>query len=143
MRIPRPAETILFLHALRLAHRAQAVGRRPLPELAAALAGTPFLPRGVDAGAALAATLRAVSRGERWFGWLGTCLVRALVLSALLSDRDGVELVLGFRPPEPSAKLDGHAWVRLGEREFSFLGSAATADAGYLRLHALPVRRPG
>ena len=139
--MPAPREVLLFLHALRLARRAQAVGRTPLPALVAQLPRLRCLPREVDPDDALRATLRATTRGQRSFGWLGTCLVKSLVLSALLSDRDGVELVVGFRPLESDSKLDGHAWVRLGGREFSFLGSLESADAGYVRLHALPVRR--
>ncbi len=140
--VPSPRDLLLFLHAFRLAGHAQAVRRRPLPVLAASLPRLRGLPRGLDPDAALAATLRAVSRGERWFGWLGTCLEKALVLSTLLSDRDAVEVVLGFRPPEGSAALDGHAWIRVGSREISLLGPREAADEGYVRLHALPVRRP-
>lgn len=140
--VPSPRDFRLFLHAFRLAHHAQDVRRRPLPALAAALPRLRGLPRGLDPDEALRATLRAVARGERWFGWLGTCLVKALVLSTLLSDRDAVELVLGFRPPDGSAALDGHAWVRVGSREISLLGARESAEEGYVRLHALPVRRP-
>jgi hypothetical protein len=138
---PSPRELVLFLHSLRLARRAQAVRRTPLPQLVAALAHTRFLPEGVDPDAAFRATARAVPRGGSWFGWLGTCLVKALVLSALVADRDGVELVLGVRKGTGAAAIDGHAWVRVGDREFSLLGPAETAGEVYATMTALPVRR--
>ena len=137
---PSPRELLLFFHALRLARRAQAVGRTPLPELVVALPRTRFLPEGVDPDAAFRATTRAVSRGMRWFGWLGTCLVKALVLSALVADRDGVELVLGARKGTGASPIDAHAWVRVGGREYSLLGSAEAAEEGYLSVTAIPVR---
>jgi hypothetical protein len=139
--LPSPRELVLFLHALRLARRAQAVGCTPLPELVAALPRTRFLPTRIDPDAAFRATTRAVSRGTRWFGWLGTCLVKALVLSALLADHDGVELVLGVRKGTGDSPIDGHAWVRVGDREFSLLGPPEAAGEVYSTMTALPVRR--
>jgi hypothetical protein len=138
--VPSPRDALLFLHALRLARLAQAVGRTPLPELVAALPRTRFLPTGVDPDAALQATTRAVSRGSRWFGWLGTCLVKALVLSALVADHEGVELVLGVRKGTGESPIDGHAWVRVGGREFSLLGPHEAEGEGYVTMTALPVR---
>ncbi len=138
--VTSPREIVLFLHALRLARQAQAVGRIPLPELVAALPRLRGLPRGIGPDAALRATLRAVDRGGRWFGWLGTCLVKALVLSALLADREGVELVLGVRPGKGQNPIDGHAWVRVGEREISLLGRLEAEGEGYVTMTALRVR---
>jgi hypothetical protein len=138
--VTSPREVVLFLHALRLARQAQAVGRVPLPELVTALARTRFLPAAVDPDAAFRATTRAVSRGTRWFGWLGTCLVKALVLSALLADHDGVELVLGVRKGKGASPIDGHAWVRVDGREFSLLGPHEAEGEGYVTMTALPVR---
>ena len=138
--VTSPREVVLFLHALRLARHAQAVGRIPLPELVAALPRLGGLPRGIDPDAAFRATTRAVSRGTRWFGWLGTCLVKALVLSALVADHDGVELVLGVRKGAGASPIDGHAWVRVGGREFSLLGPADAAGEGYVTMTALAVR---
>ena len=136
---PSPRELVLFLQALRLARRAQAVGRTPLPELAVALSRSRFLPSAADPEASLRATLRAVSRGDRWFGWLGTCLVKALVLSTLLGRRGGVELVLGVRKGRGDSPIDAHAWVRVGGRELSLLGPAEAAAEGYETLTVLPV----
>jgi hypothetical protein len=139
---PSPRELVLFLHAFRLARRAQAIDRTPLPRLVAVLPRLRGLPHGVAPDAALGATLRAVSRGERWFGWRGTCLVKALVLSSLLADREGVELVIGIRKGEGESPIDGHAWVRVGDTEFSLLGPAEAAGEGYVTMTALPVSAP-
>jgi hypothetical protein len=136
---PSPRELILFSHAFRLARRAQAIDRTPLPRLVSALPRLRGLPRDVDPDDALSATLRAVTRGERWFGWRGTCLVKALVLSALLADHDGVQLVIGIRKGEGEAPIDGHAWIRVGDRELSLLGPAEAAGEGYVTMTALPV----
>jgi hypothetical protein len=141
--VPSLREVVLFAQALRLARRAQAVGTTPLPELVASLPPLRGLPAGIGVDEALRATLRAVSRGERWFGWLGTCLAKALVLSALLADRDDVVLVLGVRKGTGTAPIDGHAWVRVGEREISLLGPNEAAEAGYETLTTLPVRAGG
>lgn len=141
--MPGLRDLVLFAHALRLARRAQALGTTPLPELVASLPPLRGLPAGIGADEALRATLRAVSRGERWFGWLGTCLVKALVLSALLADRNRVEILLGVRKGTGTASIDGHAWVRVGEREISLLGPSEAADAGYETLTTLPVRVGG
>lgn len=141
--MPSLRELRLFLQAFRLARRAQDVRRVPLPRLVPRLAALRGRPRGVDPDEALRATLRAVSRGERWFGWLGTCLAKALVLSALLADRDDVVLVLGVRRGTGTTPIDGHAWVRVGEREISLLGPGEAADAGYETLTTLPVRGRG
>lgn len=138
--VSSPREVVLFLHALRLARKAQAVGRVPLPELVAALPRLRGLPRGLAPDDALRATLRAADRGGRWFGWLGTCLVKALVLSALLADHDDVELVLGVRPGTGRSPIDGHAWVRIGERQISLLGPRVAEDEGYVTMTALRVR---
>lgn len=140
--VPSPRELNLFFHAFRLARCAQAIDRTPLPRLVVALPRLRGLPRDVDPDDALGATLRAVSRGERWFGWRGTCLVKALVLSSLLADREGVELVIGIRKGEGEAPIDGHAWVRVGGREFSLLGPAEAAGEGYVTMTALPVSAP-
>lgn len=140
--VPSPRELNLFFHAFRLARRAQAIDRIPLPRLVVALPRLHGLPCDVDPDDALSATLRAVSRGERWFGWRGTCLVKALVLSSLLADKEGVELVIGVRKGEGETPIDGHAWVRVGGREFSLLGPAEAAGEGYVTMTALPVSAP-
>lgn len=138
--MPPTREIVLFLHALRLARRAQAIGRTSLPDLVVRLPRLHGLPRRVDPDDALRATLRAVSRGERWFGWLGTCLVKALVLSALVADRQGVALVLGVRKGTGGSPVDGHAWVRVGDREISLLGPKEAEGEGYVTMTAFPVR---
>ena len=45
-------------------------------------------------------------------GFTNTCLTRALVAGALLSDSSCVVLHVGFRSPgESGGEVDGHAWV--------------------------------
>lgn len=138
--MPSSREIVLFLHALRLARAAQAIDRATLPDLVSRLPRLRGLPRGVDPDDALRATLRAVSRGERRFGWVGTCLVKALVLSSLLSDRADVALVLGVRKGEGPSPVDGHAWVTVGGRQISLLGAVEAEEEGYVTMTALPVR---
>jgi len=51
-----------------------------------------------------------------------------------------VELVIGVRKGTGASPIDGHAWVRVGGREFSLLGPAEAAGEGYATMTALPVR---
>lgn len=139
---PSLREVALFLHALRLARRAQDVERLPVPAVVEALSRLRGVPRRVDPQAALRATLRATSRGERWFGWRGTCLVRALVLSALVAGRGKVELLIGVRRGEGEAAVDGHAWVRVDGAEVSLAGPAEAGDEGFAPVAAIPVTHP-
>ncbi len=98
------------------------------------LASKPLLPAGVAPDAAHRATLRASARAARWFGARDTCLIRALVVGALLSDRDGVRLHVGFATPaEGGGALEGHAWVTVdgaivGGPEAAMAGRDATTE---------------
>jgi len=141
--LPPPREVVLFLHALRLARRAQRIGRTPLPALVSALQQTRLLPAAVDPDAAFRATSRAVARGARWFGWLGVHTGFTGGAHWQPAVQNDVELVLGVRKGTGEAPIDGHAWVRVGGREFSLLGPAETEGEGYLAMTALPVRRSG
>jgi hypothetical protein len=108
-------DLILFVRALPLARRAQAVLRLPLPEVVAAMAaagGRENRVRKVRVAAG-----RACSRYGRWFGGLDSCLTRSLVAGALLSSTHDVVLHVGFRPGEAEPPADGHAWLTVnGER---------------------------
>ncbi|MFZ1639826.1 MAG: lasso peptide biosynthesis B2 protein [Candidatus Contendobacter sp.] len=132
-------DIFLFVNALRLAWIAQAIQSRPLSKVIARLEALRWLPRGADAEAARRATLRACGRLARWTGGLDTCLIRALVLGALLADREGVVLHLGFRPGSAGAgSADGHAWLTLnGEPVLD----PETGGAAYLESLRLPMRR--
>jgi hypothetical protein len=108
-----PSDLLLFAHALRLCRLSTGTGsRNSLPEQSALMASKPGLPAGVTPDAAHRATLRASPRAARWLGTRDTCLVRSLVVAALLSDRDGVLLHVGFSASEEDGRaLEGHAWV--------------------------------
>ncbi len=132
-RPPSPADLLLAAAALRLAGRAQAVARRPLPEVARGIARVRG-PRTRDTARAVLAARRAGARGARWFGWLDTCLTRSLVVAGLLRGRR-VVLRLGFRPPRGAGPVDGHAWLEVdGERV-----EVAPSAGGYESVASLPL----
>ena len=133
---------MVFVHALRLCRLARGTGSRtPLPETIVALASRPGLPAGADPHAAHRATVRASTRAARWFGARDTCLTRAVVVAALLADRDEVLLHVGLAPAgEGGGPLEGHAWVTVagevvGGSEASMPGGGPTTEL------TLPVRR--
>lgn len=130
----------LFVAAFRLAGQAQVVARAPLPEVVARLLALGGLPRGADPDAAWVAAARGSRYRARWRGGLDTCLVRTLVAGALLADREGVVLRVGFRSePTSPARPDGHAWLVVGD---STLGEAPGMDrACYCQALDLPMRR--
>ncbi|MFZ5786943.1 MAG: lasso peptide biosynthesis protein [Acidobacteriota bacterium] len=147
MRVPGPREVALFVHALRLSAAAQGVRTGPLPAAAARLAGMGRLPRGVAPEDAWRAAVRAGMRLARWRGALDSCLTRSLVVAALLCDRDGVAIHVGFRSGQKAildagtALHEGHAWVSVD-------GAAVTPETGgdahhgpYVEVLRIPVRR--
>lgn len=147
MRVPGLREVVLFVHALRLSAAAQGVKSGPLPAAAARLAGMGHLPRGVGPEDAWRAAVRGGTRLARWRGALDSCLTRALVVAALLADREEVAIHVGFRSGQKaildagSALHEGHAWV-------SVAGAAVTPEEGgdahhgpYMEVLRIPVRR--
>ncbi|WP_369075128.1 lasso peptide biosynthesis protein [Thiohalocapsa halophila] len=75
----------------------------------------PWLPCRLEPGVARCASLRASRHLARLRRKDDTCLVRALVLSALVSDRPDVLLHIGFRSGHDAGSLAvGHAWVTVG-----------------------------
>lgn len=113
---PTWAEALLFARALQLCRLAKGAGGTvPVPQLAATLVSTGWLPLGVSLEAADRAASRASRRAARWFGSRDTCLVRSLVTGALLSDHDDVVLHVGLAGPSgPERVLEGHAWITVG-----------------------------
>jgi hypothetical protein len=107
------ADIALFVTALKLARKAQRVSKDPLPQVVESLAGRRNGPKVFSEDELGLAAARATARWSRWFGGVDTCLVRSLVLAALLIGRGEVVLHIGFRPGESEANLDGHAWVTL------------------------------
>jgi hypothetical protein len=110
VRLSRPEQLRLAVRIwLRYAGVRRTVGRKPLPELVAALArpGRPSTLRYRPARVS-----RAVDRTLKVGRARPTCLVNSLVLFRLLREQgDAAELVIGL-PPE-SGDQRAHAWVEL------------------------------
>jgi hypothetical protein len=122
-----------------LARLAQQVLRLPVTEVAVMISrlgggGRHYPVRRLE----LAAT-RAISRWNRWFGGLDTCLTRSLVLGGLLVGRGDVNLNLGFRPGDDEPNVDGHAWVTIDGRPCGADGSLA--EGRYTRVLAVPLSK--
>lgn len=126
------AEVALFVKALPLAREAQRVCQDPIPQVVRSLAGRRRVPKRFSEDQLGLTAARATERWSRWFGGVDSCLVRSLVLAALLIGRGEVVVHIGFRPGESEADLDGHAWVTLDGRPVGADGSfdgGAVADA--------------
>jgi hypothetical protein len=105
------------------------------------MASRPGLPRGLGPDAAHRATVRACRRAARWLGLRDTCLVRSLVVGALLSDRDDVHVHVGFAPgPAGGRVLEGHAWVTVAGQVVGGPDAAMTGQGATTEL-SIPVRR--
>lgn len=91
--------------------------RADLPTVVERLRGGAPAPEGPPDRAAYEAGLRlarATSRTVTKFPWDSRCLMRSLVLTALLARREaGGTLVIGVCPGE---EFGAHAWVELGGR---------------------------
>lgn len=102
----------MFIQAARLTVHARQIRDRNLQQIVDSMLALPCLPTDVLPKEAKVAAVRAVVRMARWLDMLDTCLVRSLVVGTLLSDRDGMELHIGFRrQPAADNLLEGHAWV--------------------------------
>jgi hypothetical protein len=87
------------------------------------------------------AARRASSRAAQWFGSRNTCLIRALVVGALLSDHNGVLLHVGFATPaEGGGALEGHAWVTVDGAVVGGRGELMSGDGPMTEI-SIPVRR--
>lgn len=136
-----PGDLALFVRALGLARHAQRASSVPLPKLVAEMSRKRRGSRHHSVDRLTRATVRATSRWSRWFGGLDTCLIRSLVLGALLGDRTGVALNIGFKPGEEKLAVDGHAWVTI---EGSPVGPDGNrAEGRYSELLAVPFGDPG
>jgi hypothetical protein len=134
----------LFLRAVPLAARAGRIRRRPLSEVSSHLLRRRGLPRSTEPAAAAQAAARACARVARWLGGIDTCLTRSLVAGALLSDRDGVVLHVGFRRAAGiSAPVDGHAWLTVDGRTIPTAEAADAHVEPYVETLTLTMRRPG
>jgi len=126
----------LFVWALPLARRAQKVQTQPIPQVVADMAGGGKGGRRHDVERLALAAARATNRWSRWFGGLDTCLVRSLVVGAMLEGRGKIVLHIGFRPGETEASIDGHAWVTADHQAVGSDGSREGQP--YSRVLAVP-----
>lgn len=136
-----PIDLTLFARALWLAKYAQRMRTTPIPALVAELArrGRGVSHHPVDRLSK--AVERATGRWASWFGGSNTCLVRSLVLGALLADRGGVVLNVGFREGDGSEpRLAGHAWLTVGGEPSG--SDAERADARFTRVLEVPYGGP-
>jgi len=134
-----PVELALFVRALPLAWRAQRVRTLPVHAVVEDLCRWSAGLHEVSIERLARAADRAGARWNSWFGGMNTCLIRALVLGALLADRGEVVLNLGFRRgDDPEPRLAGHAWVTVGGRPVGSDGHLA--GSGYTRVLEIPYR---
>lgn len=126
----------LFFRALLLARRAQKVQSHPIPWVVADMAGRGGGGGRHDAERSTLAALRATNRWSRWFGGINTCLVRSLVIGAMLEGSGRIVLHIGFRPGETEMSIDGHAWVTVDDRALGIDGQCRAQP--YSRVLAIP-----
>ena len=132
-----PVELALFARALALARRAQNVRSIPITVVVEDLCTRGGGLRRFSTNRLVRAAGRASARWTSWFGGMNTCLVRSLVLGALLSDREGVALNVGFRPgDDPEPRLAGHAWVTV--QGIPIGGDGDLAGNSYTRVLEIP-----
>lgn len=133
-----PVDIALFVKAMLMARRAQQVRRVPIPAVAEDLVGWRAISRAHSVERLSTAADRGSSRWARWFGGLDSCLIRSLVLSALLAGRGEVVLNVGFRRDEGGASLlAGHAWVTLDGEPVGSDGHLA--ETSYTRVLEVPL----
>ncbi len=135
-------EIVLFLRALRLVRLAQQVSTRPVDQVARRMTELSWLPRNLSPRAAGV----AADRAGRWWSRLTTgrnsCLIRTLVTGAMLADRPGVVLHVGFRPSTGNGVLhDGHAWLTVDGRDMPEGSSATGPGEPYTESLAIPLAR--
>jgi hypothetical protein len=132
-----PVDLALFAKALPLARRAQCVRDVPIPAVVQDLSNRGGRLTGFSIDRLARAAERASARWTAWFGGLDTCLVRSLVLGALLVGRRGVVLNVGFRPgDEVEPLVSGHAWVTVDGRPVG--RDAVLAETNYTRVLEIP-----
>ncbi len=106
------------------------------------MANLSFLPEAVPPEEAIRASARAVGILAGRFGLLGSCLVRSLVLGALLADQDGTAVHMGFRSDEAAQdEFQGHAWVSFRGRVLPSPDAASTDRGPFEEVMTLPMKR--
>lgn len=143
MRRPAEVATVALLQAqaLRLSGWAQRVRRAPVTAVADELVRLPWLPRAVRPEAARRAAVRAGRLLGR-LGLLDSCLTRALVTGALLSDQPEVTLHVSV-PQVSHARVvgSGHAWVCLAGENVTDGAGAGTPASPTEEILCCPLRR--
>jgi hypothetical protein len=123
---------LVFVKAIDLARRAQKVRRLPIEEVVQELLHHRGRVTKLPVADLSRATRRATRRWARWGGGIDTCLIRSLVLGALLADRGRVVLTVGFRPGDAAAVPEGHAWLTLNGIELGHDGEVEVTDLSRL-----------
>lgn len=114
-----PRLLYLYAQAIRLTLHAQRMRTQPIPDVIRHLTRLKALPAHVDTDKARRAAIAAGRHLSR-FGFLDTCVVRALVLGTLLCDYRAVALKIGFGLEDKQAALpqvSGHAWLLVDNQE--------------------------
>ena len=128
----RPSDVLVFARALDLARRAQMVRRAPIEAVVLELMRHRGRSTKLSVADLALATRRATRRWARWGRGLDTCLIRSLVLGALIADRGRVVLTVGFRAGDDATVPEGHAWLTLDGRELGHDDEVAVADLARL-----------
>ncbi len=132
----------LFFQALRLAKLAQQVRHRPVDQVARRMTALAWLPGNVSGEAAVLAAIRAAGWWSRLTAGLDSCLVRCLAVGALLSDRPGIVLHLGFRATtETGSPHDGHAWLTMEGRDLPWAVVTVEPGEPFTEVRAIPMSR--
>ncbi len=141
--VPLLRQPVLLIHSLRLGLVAQRLrSAQPLAQVQEKMANLPFLPQAVPPEEAIRASARAAGILARRLGLLGSCLVRSMVLGALLADQDGTAVHVGFRSDETAQdELQGHAWVSFRGRVLPSPDAALAEHSPYEEVMTLPMRR--
>ena len=137
-------EISLLPHAMRLCWLTRRVHSMPLTRVVQCLLRARFLPSGAELPEAERAAARACNLMARLRLGCNTCLTRCLVVGAMLSDREGLVLHVGFRPDNPNGEGHaGHAWLTLDECQISeFVDQHNGAEAEvFVEALRLPLRR--
>ena len=132
-----PVDLALFARALPLVRRAQDVRQFPLTDLVEDLSTRGRGLTGFSIDRLARAAERASVRWTSWVGGMNTCLVRSLVFGALLADRRGVALNVGFKSDDdPEPRLAGHAWITVAGVAVG--GDGDLAENSYTRVLEIP-----
>jgi hypothetical protein len=96
----------------------------------------------VDVRRAQCAAARSCRILSRFAGTLDTCLTRSLVAGALLADRAGVELHVGFKATTGrQALFGGHAWITIDGKSANNEYQSENRESSYVEVVSVPMCR--